>query len=299
MAKARAIIKRRTSVQNTMKITKTMGMIATANFKRASMRAQAYRPYARAVGRLMRNISASAGEEGGTTNPLLGTGEETDAPEALLVITANRGLCGAYNSHVLSLASKYIEEKKTENISLYVSGKKGITFFKRRSIDPAWENTDIDYIPEWEKVNRLAGEYLGLFAAGKISGLSVVYHDFVSPGTQVVDRQVLLPFTGSKDRERKSAEDEEESVADSVDYIFMPEPSLMLEELIPLSFRITLFKCFLDAGASEQIYRLRAMNGATSAAEKMIKLLTRQYNRARQTQITMELLDIIGGSREM
>ena len=296
MAKARAIIKRRTSVKNTMKITKTMGMIATANFKRAGMRAQAFRPYAQAVGRLMRNISASAG---GTTNPLLGTGEETDAPEALLVITANRGLCGAYNSHVLSLASKYMEEKKTENISLYVSGKKGITFFKRRSIDPAWESMDIDYIPEWEKVNRLAGEYLGLFAAGKISGLSVVYHDFVSPGTQVVDRQVLLPFSGSKDRKRKSAEHEEETDAGNADYIFMPEPARMLEELIPLSFRITLYKCFLDAGASEQIYRLRAMNGATGAAEKMVKLLTRQYNRARQTQITMELLDIIGGSREM
>lgn len=286
MAKAKQIIKRRKSVQNTMKITRTMEMISTANFKKAGNRTAAFRPYAESIRRLTARLSHCAGD---FEHPLLSTDQPEDAPTALLVITANRGLCGSYNSGVFERVNSYIEKSDPENLRVYVSGKKGISFFRKKKITPANTWTEIDFIPKWDEIEAMADDFAGMFQSGEIGGLTVIYQAFLSNANQKPELLDLLPMTASEEEgEERPAED----------YIFMPGPEGILEEILPMSFKVNLFKCFLDAGTSEQIYRMRAMKGATSAAEKMIKHLTQQYNRARQTQITMELLDIIGGTRQ-
>lgn len=295
-----------------MKITRTMGMISTANFKKAGVKAANFRPYADAIRRLTVEISRA---EGGFEHPLLAPKTDSRSPEAVIVITSNRGLCGSYNSAVLALALAYIRQAGGGNLRLYVSGKKGATFFKHKGITPAHVFTNMHYLPAWRDIEGIAEEFMDMymarhrimdhvkgfakpmakiyskiFASGDISRLTVFYQKFHSASVQKPEKLVLLPFSASS--ETAQGEGGVKS-----DFIFIPDAKDILEELIPFSFKANLYKCFLDAGASEQIARMRAMKSATSAAEKMIKFLTQQYNRARQTQITMELLDIIGGSR--
>jgi F-type H+-transporting ATPase subunit gamma len=287
MAKAKTIIKRRKSVQNTMKITRTMEMISTANFKKAANRATAFKPYATAIRQLIANVGRASGS---IDHPLFAAREDASAPEAALVITANRGLCAAYNTNVIRLAAEHVKKAGKENVRFYISGKKGASLFRFRGMDYAESFSHIDFIPAWNDVEKLAADFLTLYEKGEISALSIFYTRFLSAGKQEPGRMVLLPVTPEESEEVDEGETE-------TDYIFMPGAAELLGELVPLYFKINLYRCFLEAGTSEQVARMRAMKSATDAARKMIKYLTQQYNRARQTQITMDLLDIIGGSR--
>lgn len=297
MAKARAIIKRRKAVQNIKKITRTMELIATARFRKALDRATQAEAYTRKIAEIVADLRGTSSQ---VAHPLL---EERDPVRrvSLLVLTSNRGLAGSYNGNVLRMATRNYEEHQESNtpVNLEVSGKRGIAFLRFRRIQIDTTYTSFEDRPQFEEVDVLANQYIGQFLRGEIDKLEVVYTKFLSSSRQVPVTETLLPMTVSQvgeDTSRHPAKGATGRMSADVPYEFLPDPASILEEIVPASFKVRLFKCFLDAAVSEQIMRMIAMRGATENADEMVKTLTRQYNRARQSQITRELSEIIGGA---
>jgi F-type H+-transporting ATPase subunit gamma len=297
MAKARAIIKRRKAVQNIKKITRTMELIATARFRKALDRATQAEAYTRKIAEIVADLR---GTSSNVAHPLL---EERDPVRraTMLVLSSNRGLAGSYNGNVLRMATRNFEEYQESNtpVNLEVSGKRGIAFLRFRRIPIDTTYTQFEDRPQFEEVEVLARKYIGQFLRGEIDKLEVVYTKFLSSSRQVPVTETLLPMTVAQVGEDTARHPEKGASArksNSIPYEFLPDPASILEEIVPASFRVRLYKCFLDAAVSEQIMRMIAMRGATENANEMVKTLTRQYNRARQSQITRELSEIIGGA---
>ena len=290
MANARALDKRRKSIRNIRKITRTMELIATARFKKAMDRATAATDYTARITRLVGDLAASGLE---VSHPLLEGRTEVNNV-ATLVLTANRGLCGGYNGNVLRQAIRQRQEwqDQNKNLALDVSGKRGISGFKFRNISVENTYTQFDDQPAFEEVEKIAEGYLEDYASGKIDRLDVVYTQFKTVARQETVVETLLPLGSLIDEE--GSEEGASGSSESL-YEFVPSPESILEEVVPMSFKVKLFKCFLDAAVSEQIARMVAMKSATENASDMIRNLSQTYNRARQSQITGEIMEVIGG----
>lgn len=326
MAKARAIVKRRKAVRNIRKITKTMQMIATAKFQKSLKRAVGTKPYTLKVRELVRDLAASVEN---VDHPLLRNPPPQDqvGRVALLVVTSNRGLAGAYNGNVLRAASTFIREQESQgkSIELYLAGKKGITYFnfQRR---PIAEKYQIGDTPRHAESDRIAEFFMDRFTSGQVDSVHIAYMNFLSTSTQKPEVATLLPLAGleaaTHEIARQFAEREAQLQKGTMDlshradevqvemplppepphkltYDFSPDPQTLLDELLPLTVKSALFQALLDATTSEHVARMVAMKSATDNAEKMAKSLTMQYNRARQTQITTELSEIMGGVEAM
>jgi F-type H+-transporting ATPase subunit gamma len=206
-------------------------------------------------------------------------------------LTANRGMCGGYNSGVIRLAIEHYKELKESipAVRTEVSGKRGISALKYRKIYPDQSFTHFEDRPQYDDVEVLANQYLSEFITRKIDRLDVAYTKFLNSSKQEPVVETLLPLAGLEgfDKER-------DGHVDSI-YEFLPSVESILREVVPTSFRVKLFKCFLDAAVSEHIARMVAMKAATENADEMIRQLSMTYNRARQTQITGEIMEIIGG----
>jgi F-type H+-transporting ATPase subunit gamma len=294
MAKARAIVKRLKAVKNIRKITRTMELIATARFKRAMDRASQAASYTRKISEIVADLSHANLQ---ISHPLL---EDRPEPKAsiLLVLTSNRGLCGGYNAGVLRLVIQKLRKASSteEKISLEVSGKRGINFlkFQGRPADRAY--TQFEDKPTFAQVDELADRFIEGFCNREFDRLDVAYTKFESASRQVAVVEQLLPI-GTLDVGAKPKEGTKEEKDDRlVEYEFLPSAEKILQEIVPAAFKARLFKCFLDAAVSEQIFRRVAMKAATENADDMIGNLSQLYNRARQTQITSELSEIIGGA---
>lgn len=289
MANARALDNRRKSVKNIKKITRTMELIATARFKQAMDRATAATGYTQRITQIVNDLAKSGLE---VSHPLLEKREETKAA-TLLVLTSNRGLCGGYNGNVLRSAvdRKTELEKSSGSLDLQVSGKRGLAGLKFRGIEVSNSYTHFEDKPSFAEVSEVANGFLDAYIAGTIDRLDVVYTQFVSVSKQRSVVETLLPLDSIGD---VSESDDSKSTQESI-YEFVPSPKSILEEVVPTSFKVKLFKCFLDAAVSEQIARMIAMKSATENASEMIKQLSMEYNRARQSQITGEIMEIIGG----
>jgi F-type H+-transporting ATPase subunit gamma len=211
---------------------------------------------------------------------------------AVLVLTANRGLCGGYNGGVMRLALSRLQALKSEvpEIVVDVSGKRGISGFRFRGIAIAERYTQFEDRPRFDQVEPLAQRYLEAFLTRRLDRLDVVYTRFESHSRQYPVAETLLPLV-----ELGGGQEQEEPAEEPL-YEFLPSAASILEEVVPASFRIRLFKCFLDAGVSEQIARMLAMKAATENADTIISNLSMTYNRARQSQITSEILEVIGGA---
>lgn len=289
MAKARALDKRRKSIKNIRKITRTMELIATARFKKAMDRASAATAYTKRITALASDL-ANAGLE--VSHPLL-EGRSEVKHATLLVLTGNRGLCGGYNSNVqrAGLARYHELKESVPLVTLEISGKRGISAFRFREITPDVTFTHFEDKPTFEEVELLANRYLDDYATGKLDRLDVTYTRFEGIARQIVSVETLLPLG-----ELAGAEETGETAdAGQSQYEFLPSAESILEEVVPTSFKVKLFKCFLDAAVSEQIARMVAMKAATENADKIIKQLSMTYNRARQTQITGEIMEVLGG----
>ncbi|MBX7165686.1 MAG: ATP synthase F1 subunit gamma [Pirellulales bacterium] len=288
MAKARALDKRRKSIKNIRKITRTMELIATARFKKAMDRAHAATAYTRRMTALVADLARSGLD---ITHPLLVARAETRRA-ALLVITSNRGLCAGYNSNVLRLANERYARLREQGIdtALEVSGKRGISAFKFRGIPTAVSYTQFEDKPTYDEIEVLAKRYLEQYVTGQLDRLDVVYTRFENVAKQAAVVETLLPLAALDTGAAAKA-----SSGTARQYEFLPSAASILEEVVPTSFKVKLFKCFLDAAVSEQIARMVAMKSATENADKMIKSLSMTYNRARQSQITSDLLDVLGG----
>ncbi len=289
MAKARALDRRRRSVRNIRKITRTMELIATARFKKAMDRSIAARDYTKQLAKILGNIAAVGA---GVVHPLLEIRPTRRA--AVLVLTGNRGLCGGYNSNVVRQAMALCGQWRTEQVGMHVSvsGKRGISALRFRGISIDERHTTFEDKPSYEEVAPLGQAYLEAYAAGSIDRLDVVYTRFTNIARQEAVSEMLLPLKSPD--EATAATSTATSLA-SHDYDFYPSAESILEEIMPASFQARLFKCFLDAAVSEQVARMVAMKGATENASGLIKSLSRQYNRARQSQITGEIMEILGG----
>ena len=284
MAKARQIVKRRKAVTNIRKITKTMQLIATARFQQAYNRAVASKPYTQKITQLVEELSAATA--GTIEHPLM-----KDFPEAkkdaMLVLTSNRGLCGGDNASILRKAVAHLDAAAGRETEMFVVGKKGNAYFKfmRRRIDRPI--TTIDDRPRFEQVEPIATEFMQRYEAGEFGGVFVTYMKFISTGRQVPETVRLLPLRKMEDAEPKKA-------GPTVQYEFSPNAEQLLAKLLPQTVKARLYQCFTDMAVSENVARMVAMKAATDAAGDMIKNLSRAFNRARQSQITMELLDIVG-----
>ena len=289
MANARALDKRRKSIRNIKKITRTMELIATARFKKAMDRAAAATGYTKRITAVVSDL-ASAGLE--VSHPLLEQRDEVKN-SALLVLTANRGLCGGFNGNVLRLAMKRREElKELGGLRTDVSGKRGISGFKFRDIEVDDTYLNFEDQPKFAEVDEVADKYIRAFIAGEIDRLDVAYTRFVTSARQEATVETLLPLGQLEGSD--ASENKEGKKGESI-YEFIPSAESILEEVVPTSFKVKLFKCFLDSAVSEQIARMVAMKNATENANEMIKDLSRTYNRARQGQITGEIMEVIGG----
>lgn len=292
MANRRVLVKRRKAVRNIRKITRTMQLIATARFQAAFNRAVATRPYTEKLAELVSDLSRAAGS---VEHPLLKTHDEVPR-SALVVLTSDRGLAGGYNANVLRTALGHLDQQTAQGIStdVHMVGKKGIAYFRflRRAV--AEQTSGIGDKPRFEQVEGIANELMDRFIRGEIASVHVAYMKFLSAGQQRPVVVQLLPL-----KPDAPATDEGKAGATQVEYEFSPDPKQLLDELLPAVVRVRLFQAFNDATVSEQVARMVAMKAATDAAGDMIKALTREYNRARQTQITMELLDIVGGANAL
>ena len=273
-------------MRNIRKITRTMELIATARFKKAMDRSIAARDYTKHLAKILENIAAVGAS---VAHPLLEIRPAQRA--AVLVLTGNRGLCGGYNSNIVRQAVALLGQWKSEKVvtDLSVSGKRGITALRFRGFEIGQRYTEFEDKPDFAAVAPIGRAYLEAYASASIDRLDVVYTKFHSIAKQEAVTETLLPLappeSGGGGKSRLASED----------YEFLPSPESILAEILPASFMSRLFKCFLDAAVSEQVARMVAMKAATENAGGLIKSLSRQYNRARQSQITGEIMEILGG----
>ncbi len=301
MANRRVLVKRRKAARNIRKITRTMQLIATARFQSIHNAAASGRPYTDKLAELVEKLARAAKS---LDHPLMAVPEE-NRRRVLLILTSNRGLCGGYNANVLKTGLGFLDgtggAAKTD---VYVVGKKGIAYLKFLGREVAEEHAEISDSPKFEEAEPLANELMARFIRGEIDSVSVAYMKFLSAGKQQATVEQVLPLqrsmAGVGAESAESAEsDGSAAPARELEYEFSPEPAQILEELLPATVRVRFYQMFMDAAVSEQIARMVAMKAATDAAGEMIKRLTQEYNRARQTQITMELLDIVGGANAL
>lgn len=292
MAKTRELVRRRKAIGNIKKITRTMELIATARFKKAMDRAAEAEAYTRKIAELAADLSANAGD---VRHPLLEVRPEIKAVR-VLVLGSNRGLAGGYNASILRVANTRLRELQAENalVRLDLSGKRIIANFRYQRIASDHQYTKFEDKPRFDEVDEIANRYIAEYTSGHVDRVDVVYTKFLNAARQIAVAETLLPLTAVGQPKKESR-----GGAAPIEYEFLPNAADILEQLVPESFKVRLFKAFLDAAVSEQIARRVAMKQATEAAEEMGKQLTREYNRMRQAQITKEIAEIVGGAEAL
>ncbi len=294
MANIRELDKRRKSIRNIRKITRTMELIATARFKKAMDRASSANDYTQRITQIVRDLAAAGLE---VSHPLLAERPQIKS-STILMLTSNRGLCGGYNGSVIRAAVSRRKEltEASSDMRFEISGKRGIAAMKFRNVAIDEMYTKFEDQPAFKDVSVIADRLMDDFTAGRMDRLDIAYTRFVSISRQIPTVETLLPFSQPKPDEADSASiGAGDEASGKKDYEFLPSAESILEEVVPASFRVKLFKCFLDAAVSEQIARMVAMKSATENAGEIIKQLSTTYNRARQSKITQEIMEIIGG----
>ena len=284
-----------TSVKSTRKITAAMKMVAAAKLRRAQEQAEAARPYAERMDRMLGSLAAAAAGRPGAPAMLAGTGK--DDVHLMIVATADRGLCGGFNSSIVRASRLRIRALREagKTVKILCVGKKGNDQLRREYRDsiigvvtdigkPKLTFADAEEVAE--KVTRM-------YEAGEFDVCTIVYNRFQSAMTQVVTQQQLIPFAPPE------AKDGEEAGDANALYEYEPEESEILDALLPRNISVQVYRALLENAASEQGARMTAMDSATRNAGDMIDRLSIQYNRARQAAITKELIEIISGAEAL
>jgi F-type H+-transporting ATPase subunit gamma len=283
MAILRDIQRRIRSVQSTQKITRAMKLVAAAKLRRAQERILAARPYATKMSELLGNL-VTAGDE--ATHPLL---EQREGPRRqIVVITADKGLAGAFNSNILRRSLELIRESSAADLTLVVVGRKARDFYRRRPY-----TIKRDLVGFWDRLAyshaaELADFFMQQYLEAAVDEVWLLYNEFRSVAVQRPVRTLLLPIP------RTDAPGTE-----AVDYIYEPGPEAILDDLLPRHVRMQVYRALMESLAGEYGARMTAMEAATNNAKEMIEVLTIQYNKARQEKITKELLDIVGGAEAL
>ena len=284
MASLQSLRRKIASVKNTQKITKAMKMVAAAKLKRAQDRILSARPYAHQLREVMGNLSQRVNR---ASHPLLSRRDGNKLE--LLVVTSDRGLCGAFNTNILRRAVVFLEKQREQGkqVSVSVAGRKSIDYFRRRnwSIRQEWSGV-FDRL-SFEHALDIGQNVVSQYHEGTFDHLYVVYNEFKSVMQQEVVIEKLLPIESLKGGDTPSL---------GGGYLYEPDESELLETLLPKHFEIQTYRVLLESAAAEQASRMTAMDGATRNAGELIKKLTLFYNKTRQTAITKELMDIVGGA---
>ena len=291
MAKPRELRRRIRSVQNTRKITKTMELVATSKLKRAQDRVVAARPYAAALAEVIGDLYSPALAERFAL--LRQPGAAGVKKVALVLITSNRGLCGAFNANLIREARRRLQELEAQGtaVDLHLVGKKGIGFFRftRRSV--ASQRADIGDRPTAAHAAELVAPLMRAFETGALDAVEVVFAKFNSAISTPPSVQRILPVSPPRADRRSGGQ--------AADYILKPSADAILERLLPLYVENQMFRALVETAAAEHGARRTAMKNATDNAGDMLDLLRRTYNRARQAQITQEIAEIVGGAEAL
>jgi F-type H+-transporting ATPase subunit gamma len=291
MAKPRELKRRIRSVQNTKKITKTMELVSTSKLKRAQDRVVGARPYAQALAEVIGQLySAELAER----FPLLRQPGSTARGAgvrraALLLITSNRGLCGAFNANLIREARRRLEELEGQDAhtELHLVGKKGVSYFKFTKRNIVSQRVDIGDRPTLDHAAELARPLMERFAKGDLDEVDVVFAKFNSAVSTPPTTLRILPVDPPK------------STQGSLNYILRPSAEEILEQLLPLYVQNQVYRALVETAAAEHGARRTAMKNATDAGSDMLAILQRTFNRARQAQITQELAEIVGGAEAL
>jgi len=292
MPNLKAIRIRIASVKSTRQITSAMKMVAAAKLRKAQDKIVRLRPYANKLHDILVNLSQSLAES--EIDNVYG---RTSAPEKILiiVITSNRGLCGAFNSNVIKearriVADNYYEQYKKGNIRFLAIGKKGFDSLRKQKFSIAWEYNDLLNDVSFERTAEIADKVMKSFVAGEFDRIEIIYNHFKNAAVQQLTREVFLPVETAPVTGKASV---------PVDYIYEPGREAIIKELIPKSLKIQFYKALLDSFVAENGARMTAMHKATDNATKMISDLTLQYNKARQASITNQILEVVSGAEAL
>jgi F-type H+-transporting ATPase subunit gamma len=270
------------SVKNTQQITKAMKMVAAAKLRRAQERMVAARPYAAALREVLASVAVRVDM---SKHPLLQAGE-AERKVLLLVVTADRGLCGAFNTNVLRAAQNAIADKRWEEVHLLPIGRKANDFFKRRPTPIRRQATHVYQALSLDTAREIAKSLIDDFIGGEFDAVYVLFNEFKSIIAQKVTLQRLLPLEREWDQKSEN----------NIEYLYEPSPERILEDLLPKHIEFQLYRVLLESAAAEQGARMAAMEAATKNASDMISALTLNYNRIRQAAITKEIIEIVSGA---
>jgi len=293
MAKPRELKRRIRSVQNTRKITKTMELVSTSKLKRAQDRVVGARPYAQALAEVIGDLYSPALAE---RFPLLRQPAHGVKRAAVVLITSNRGLCGAFNANLIREARRRMKELEDQGaqVDLHLLGKKGIGFFKFTRRPVASQRIDIGDRPTAAHAADVMEPLMAQFTAGTLDAVDVVFAKFNSAVSTPPTTLRILPVTPPSSRRSGGQETKA-----AVNYILKPSAEAILESLLPLYVRNQMYRALVETAAAEHGARRTAMKNATDAGGDMLDLLQRTFNRARQGQITQELAEIVGGAEAL
>lgn len=294
MANLKEIRTRIKSVITTQQMTKAMKMVAAAKLRRAQDKIQNFRPYAKKLKEIMGDISANLTD--GVDSPYAQTRKVENV--LLVIVTSNRGLCGAFNANVNRLTTELLNGEfadlhKQGKVSILAIGKKGYEFFSRRNLPMIGENHDVFADLSFGRVDEVADIIMDGFIAKKWDQVHLVFNEFKNVVSQVRTVEQFLPIVPD------AVADAGAAAHANADFIFEPEKEKILEDLIPRSLKVQLFRAVLETNAGEQGARMSAMDSATENANELLKSLRLTYNRARQAAITTEILEIVAGAEAL
>ena len=282
------------SVKATQKITKAMKMVAAAKLRRAQEAAEAARPYSQRMGAVLANIAKAVTDADGAPTLMTGTGQEK--VHLLVVCTAERGLCGGFNSQIARFAREHVRRLLAEGktVKIFTVGKKGYDILRREYASLIIERKELREVKRigFENADQIGKRIIEMYAAGEFDVCTLFYSEFKSVISQVPTAQRLIPASTG------AVQTEDAAHAGAV-YEYEPDPASILEDLIPRNISVQIFRALLENVAGEMGAKMSAMDNATRNAGEMINKLTLSYNRQRQAQITKELIEIISGAEAL
>jgi len=299
MPSQRDVKNRIDSVKNIRKITRAMEMVAAARLRRAEQRIAHLRPYAGAIRRMTRQAAEAAGGEVGQL-PILQQ-HESEQTIAILLVTADRGLAGAFNSQILRAGLRTAAEYESDgrDVTFYASGRRGVSSLSFRGREVAGSYTGFTERPAYADARDIAADLMAAYVDGKVDRVDILYNGYVSPLVQEVRRETLLPLQEATILETPEGEDDGEDTGHHALVEYEPGPEEILERLIPDYVEISLYRALLESTASELGARMTAMRNASQNAAEVIDDLTLEMNRARQAEITQEIMEVVAGAEAL
>ena len=285
------------SVKNIQKITRAMEMVAAARLRRAEQRIEALRPYASAIRRMTRQAAEAAGNV--PNLPILNEHESVNTV-GLLLVTGDRGLAGAFNSQIVRAGVRVAAQHEGEGRSMawYASGRRGVSSLSFRGREVAGSYTGFTDRPAYSDARDIAQDLMAAYVDGEVDQVEIIYNGYISPLTQEVTRETLLPLQHATilEAEEEDEDEDEEKPSQHALVEYEPDPEDILKRLIPAYVEISIFRALLESTASEHGARMTAMRNASENAGDIIKDLTLQMNRERQAEITQEILEVVSGA---